>query len=362
MIRAALVLFGLVAGYVVVDVSLRVADFVLPYGSGPCMRRPNESRIRLSPHPFLPYVGVPSATFTAHPDPDRNVAVTSTFNSYGFRTHEFTWQRTPHDFIVVTLGGSTTFGEFAPGNQDTWPALLERRLAAALPDRNVVVYNLGTRGATSLYSAIAFATLGMHLQPDLVLAYHGENDVRAIRTPGFRPDQANLYKDFDGLSAFQGFRYALPDMWHAASAPLSATACHLDRALGLDGVLRHTQHLKPIRPWPIDDEGRRAISMTLENLATIHALAKAANARSLFATFKFFPDPDDPNERPEAYNEAARPFFERRHLDYVDLEQMVPTGSGEYNVDRCHFTARGREEIARHFFDAIAARGWLPGH
>lgn len=355
-----MILLGLCAGYVVLDISLRIADALLPYGRAPCMHRPHEPPRRLDAHPFLPYVGAPSATTAAQPDPSLDVVVTTDFNAFGFRTHEFSWQRGPRDFVVVCLGGSTTFGEFAPTNADTWPAILERRLAAALPNRNVVVYSFGTRAATSLYSSIALATLGIHLHPDLVLTYHGENDVRAIRLPGYRPDQAHVFKDFDGLVAFHGFRYALPDTWHAASAVLSALACQLDRIFVFQSMMRQTQHPNPTQPWPGGRDGRRTIETTLENLATIRSLADSVGAESLFATFKFFPDPDDPAERPDAYNDAARAFFKEHRMEFVDLANLLPTGQGEYNLDRCHLTARGREEVARHFFDAIAARGWLP--
>jgi hypothetical protein len=81
-------------------------------------------------------------------------------NSLGFRTPERPFKKPPMTKRVVTLGGSTAVD--GPTNEQTWAALLEKRLNERYADRGykVEVINLGVNMADSAYSLVDLALLG----------------------------------------------------------------------------------------------------------------------------------------------------------------------------------------------------------
>lgn len=83
---------------------------------------------------------------------------------------------------VVAMGGSTTAG-FPYHWYYGFPALLEDRLAAALPGRPVEVVNLGMT-ATNSYTIRALADAVVSVEPDAVVIYSGHNEYYGAYGPG----------------------------------------------------------------------------------------------------------------------------------------------------------------------------------
>jgi len=103
-------------------------------------------------------------------------------NSQGFRGPEFSVTKPTGTFRIVCVGGSTTFQ--GRSNEETYPALLERRLQAKYPQLKIEVLNLGISGLTSDYWLERSAYL-FRLQPDVVLQYEGVNDIAWRALPTF---------------------------------------------------------------------------------------------------------------------------------------------------------------------------------
>ena len=101
-------------------------------------------------------------------------------NSDGLRnTEEFNKE---HDFIVLAVGDSFTFGPYIP-NEDTWPAQLERLLDAALYPRNTTqVLNAGIAGYTIVDEYHYLHERGVNLEPDLVIIAFSPNDISDMRS------------------------------------------------------------------------------------------------------------------------------------------------------------------------------------
>lgn len=76
---------------------------------------------------------------------------------------------------VICCGGSTTYGEGVDDWHDTMPVLLEQELRER--GRDVEVLNAGCPGWTTLETLINFETRLLDLQPDVIVVYHGINDV-----------------------------------------------------------------------------------------------------------------------------------------------------------------------------------------
>ncbi len=103
-------------------------------------------------------------------------------NQMGLRGPELNTDPPDHEYRVVALGDSCTFGK-GVAEADSWPRQLEGILGDALPEgRSVAVANLGVNGYSgSTYERI-FREVGLGLEPDLVVVGYNLNDFpNAIR-------------------------------------------------------------------------------------------------------------------------------------------------------------------------------------
>ncbi|MEZ5332669.1 MAG: SGNH/GDSL hydrolase family protein [Thermoanaerobaculia bacterium] len=95
-------------------------------------------------------------------------------NSRGFRTREFDVPKPEDVYRIACIGASTTFQGLT--TDTTYPAILESRLRAEFPDRELEVLDLGVSGTQSDYWLERFDRL-LEIQPDLVVQYNGVNDL-----------------------------------------------------------------------------------------------------------------------------------------------------------------------------------------
>ncbi len=96
------------------------------------------------------------------------------------------------EFRILSLGESTTFGAMVEVDE-TYSALLERRLQARDDGTRYRVINAGVCAYTSFQSVLYLERRGLALEPDLVLFYHEMNDSlpSSIRV-GARGDESGL--------------------------------------------------------------------------------------------------------------------------------------------------------------------------
>jgi len=338
---------GIVAGFIVLELGLRVYF----NDGGPGRYYDTASAVksmRWVPHPFTPYAGRPNATFELKNDDGSREHIVN--NSYGFRAHEFPAAKNPEDYFILCFGGSTTYGYRVDSNANTWPERLEALLAARYPERNVKVFNLGVDMATSVFGVVNLALVGVHLQPDLVIHYEGYNEVAALGAGNFRPDHSHFYRDLDPRDAAAAFQLRVP-AWLRSSYLVQVVTGVVDRATGANDLAVAVR-----MPENRSAEPMRGIEATFANYDTMHALAFGRGAEALFATFQFR-DGNEPHYI--LYNDRMRAFFARRGYDYVDQDALIPDYDPTINVDVCHFTQKGRDMMAKNFFDHIVARRLL---
>jgi len=343
--RLLLVLAGLFVGFGLLEGILRIAN----HGARPGGMYDTSSPIRNSrwiAHPFLPYAGRPDSRFEMYNGPERTPEIVVT-NSYGFRAHEFPTEKKPGDFFVFCFGGSTTYGYKVASNDQTWPEILEHKLASEYPDRHVMVFNLGVDMATTAVSVVNLALVAVHQKPDLVIVYHGYNDLSALGFANDRTDQFHFYADLDPESLSKGFQLNTPAWLLRSYAVYYATGA-LDRYFGMNDLMQSAR--KPKVP---DPDRFRGLPATLENFETIDALARGYGAKSLMSTFQF--TYEDTRPEYQRFNEELRHSFDEKGLAYVDQAALIPDEDPTINVDDCHFTPKGNEMMAENFFRYIVA-------
>ena len=137
--------------------------------------------LRYSPHHYLNYYLTPnySDQQTSH-------------NSLGYRDREFAAAKPKGTFRIVVLGGSTTYTIRVRNNEKTFTRLLEEILRDKYGYQSVQVINAGVGAYTSWESLINLEFRVLDLDPDLIIIYHGTNDVEARLVPpdSFAPDNS----------------------------------------------------------------------------------------------------------------------------------------------------------------------------
>ncbi len=98
-------------------------------------------------------------------------------NSRGYRGPEFETAKAPGVWRVIVYGGSGAFDPVSTGNDD-WPHRVERILRAR--GHAVEVINAGVPGHSSSDSMGRLFAEGHHFAPDVVLFYHGWNDIKDL--------------------------------------------------------------------------------------------------------------------------------------------------------------------------------------
>ena len=140
-----------------------------------------------SPHHYLNY----------YPTPDYKKGLTY-HNSLGYRSREFNPEKPENTYRIVTLGGSTTYTVSVKDNDKTFPYQLERILRTEYGKKNIEVINAGVAGYNSWESLINLQFRVLDIDPDLVIVYHGTNDVhtRLVSSDAYKADNSGRRKQW----------------------------------------------------------------------------------------------------------------------------------------------------------------------
>jgi lysophospholipase L1-like esterase len=99
-------------------------------------------------------------------------------NAQGFRgVRPVTTEKPAGTTRIMAVGGSTTFDILVSADSAAWPARLERMLNDLLPGHRVEVINAGVAAYAVDQDLIRLATELFEYHPDLIIFYHGHNDL-----------------------------------------------------------------------------------------------------------------------------------------------------------------------------------------
>lgn len=106
---------------------------------------------------------------------------TVNINSFGFRGAELNLDKIDNEYLIIMVGGSTTFGLGATSDVTTIPAFLEKKINDEL-DFDVSVINAGVIAASSREEVFYVENDLINFEPDLVLIFDGYNDSFNVKT------------------------------------------------------------------------------------------------------------------------------------------------------------------------------------
>lgn len=120
-------------------------------------------------------------------------------NSLGFRGEEITASKSADTFRIVILGGSTVLNREVSFENNA-ARVLEKKLRKEFPDKNIEVINAGKDSYTTEHSLIQYMFNISDLDPDLIIMWHGYNDMNqsclneGVLTHGeFKSDYSHSY-------------------------------------------------------------------------------------------------------------------------------------------------------------------------
>jgi hypothetical protein len=275
-------------------------------------------------HPFLPFAGKPYY---------RDAAAN---NAYGFRSAEFPTTKSPNDYFVVCIGET---GADAADSITPWPELLERRLREKYPDEHIVVFDLGSELATTAMSVVDLSLVGIHVLPDLVVVYHGCDEMAAIGAEDFRADHSHRFMNLKPVKIWHGWAAKIP-AWLRSSYLVAYAGG------GRDVVRSHDLRDLVVKPKHESGDPFKGFDATLRNLMTVHAVTAGRGGETLFSTYAF-KDADDAVRR--EFNDRLRTFFDANGFRYVDQERLAPRGDSAATAEACKLTGTEQARIAERF-------------
>lgn len=362
--------------------ALAAASLAAALGVGECSARlwvalrwtPEEVRVRTRPlqakgrfeaHPSLPYVPRAGWAETGH-------------NALGFRGAEIAREKPPGTSRVVALGASTTYGIYVEP-AETYAAVLEARLRAA--GRRVEVVNAGVPGWVSTESARSLESRILPLEPDLVVVYHGRNDVFAQAFRNFRADYAHYRKPDYDLRTTNARHKAVNRVSHLFMLLVSRSTHTWGEHFGWSDTLENPPY-GSVR-WENQPDADALVANLADprhNAAWRRALeriaerSRAAGARVLFSTMAFdgarlatglVPAAvrKDPRVRAAVADQVAENNAILRalagRLGVPVAETAAIAERPEWLVDDCHRNAAGHAAHAAVLQAAIARDGLL---
>ena len=344
------------------EVGLRLAferDELDPYTAG--LRN-----LRIEPHPYLAYAN--KAGYVHEPDGENPRRMSH--NALGFRGPELSRDKPEGAFRILCLGGSSTYGHGPSCDEATWPARLEQHLEGAT-GREIEVVNAGCQGYSTHESLINLALRGVDLNPDVVLVYHGINDVRAALYPGARPDNAHwrrvwpverpgvLQRGLERSYVYLAGRLWLTDWWSERSDLMTYLVKDWER-------VRDSGEDPYTHP-----SGDRGFQNFQRNLVSLAALARRHGARVAFLTQALHTEGaglKDAASRElqlagmERVREIVLAVGAEDGVPVIDTERVLEAAAAAGEpifTDEVHLQDRGADLLGQTVAQELLKLGWL---
>jgi len=292
-------------------------------------------------------------------------------NRFGYRGVDFAVPKPKDIFRIFVLGGSTTYGT---GLQpfEAHPAQLQRILHDDYGYTHIEVVNAGAESYSSFDS---LANLSYHIldhEPDMILIYHGINDVLARLID---PQQ------YSGLNRRRGI-WSAERLENRVSS--SVLIRFLQANLGFGPDLRQlesfldivsdikicTQHTlcTNLNMTPEEVLAANPPIYFERNLRNMVAIARANAAEVVFSTWAFFPEEVNGarvmtfpfNQQGVAqHNDIVRNLGVELGVPVYDLAQSMPENIAFW-IDTMHMSAAGTREQAAQYAAFLVENDLLP--
>lgn len=171
----ALSLGAVIIGLIIIEIVLRVMGAAPPI---------------YSPHPYLNYYGTPNY---------QSLDGLNVHNSMGYRGPEIQMPKPEGVMRIIITGGSSTYETGIKDWHKDSARQLEKQLREQYHTEKIEVINAGLGGWDSWEGLIDLELRVLELQPDLIILYHGVNDVhsRLVNPAYYKSDNTGRRKQWE---------------------------------------------------------------------------------------------------------------------------------------------------------------------
>lgn len=326
---------------------------------------------RYAPHRYLGYYPIPNYQKNKNKH-----------NSLGYRGEKIEKPK-PGEFRIVCIGGSTTYTEKIKDYRFSYPYLLEKELHNR-GYKHVTVINAGASAWSSWESLINFEFRVLDLEPDMIIVYHGINDIhpRLVWPPeAYQGDNSGARKaNYTGLFMPNILEYStilrilmIRTGLISSHSALSRTIIKEPSTFYADDF--NLQKLKNTYPSGIFNKVSAEQMLKVNtpkyfkrNIENIVVIAKHKNIKTVLATFAYSPlFKDKPRASSREYtfaysqlNGILKSIAKELDVNLFDFAKAFPIKRCYYKDGR-HVTKKGAKLKAKLFADYIVKAKLLPG-
>jgi lysophospholipase L1-like esterase len=309
-------------------------------------------------------------------------------NQWGFKGDEIEIAKPANTFRIFVFGGSTVHCGTVPYEQSHC-RVLEKKLRETYPDYRIEVQNLGAEWHATQHDVIKLLFIAQDFQPDLVIMFHGINDL--VRS--FSPD---LFGEGPYRADYRHYLGPVTNLVHPDRAVWTATRIfggHWCSDLFRDAVRLHGPEGRGLngaivmffpKSQPVEIETWNSLPAFERNIRDFVSIAQSKRIATLLATqASLYRDDLSPRDQellsfPKShqfqgrhaslaamtrgmrlYNDRTREIAKQTGARLVDVEAAMPKTT-EYMYDDVHYTKAGNEFIANALADDIVRWGIVP--
>lgn len=295
-------------------------------------------------------------------------------NSRGYRGAEFSIPKEDGIYRIFTLGGSTTYGEGVLP-EESYPALLQNILHEDYGYTHIEVVNAGVNAYSSFDS---FANLTYHVlddEPDMLIVYHGVNDVRARLVDPIYYSGENLQRGYwnpqilqESLSPSVLIRFVSLQLGFSFNPNQFETILGTGSFLERCGIFEVT--CATVDERPASDILAENPPLYFErNLRNINAIASSYGIDVVYSTWLYYPgELDLPNPMSlehmqnavDEQNALIRDIGREIAIPVIDFASSDILDSPEHWLDGMHMTASGTASQAEFYAAYLVENNLLP--
>ena len=298
-------------------------------------------------------------------------------NSDGFRGPEIT-PKQPGEYRIIITGASISYGLYFP-DQQTMPAVVEKRLREQCPECRITVYNLGIEGYDLKRDIALVDRLVDKIAPDLVLFYAGGADVNYVYTWGYRTHEPFNHDGPFNEEQLRALQPLYKKTWLDYSRVVRLVANSVKSEKGfLPEPMRLAEAFTPGVPPDLEQKAKEFGEGFVNDMATVSARLGARGIETLFAFMpdSVFKEPRSPLESSTLkIFDSMYPHFGafamscREHVreevretkfdKFYDFSDSFDGIEADIFYDFIHMTPRGNRELGDKMGDLLIEKGVL---
>ena len=252
-------------------------------------------------------------------------------------------------FRINCLGASTTQYYLEDENGvHSYPLELEKILKEKFPNKNLEVNNCGTGGYVSSDLLVRFLLQILETDPDIVIFYHGYNDIRSYLTNNFTEDYSHSRKN-------------LGENYHKFYLGSLTPYVPLNFVNYLQSKWFPQNHryslIESISHGKFDFENQKNLKKGLDsykrNIQNLITTCKARKIKIILCSFCFYLHRFVKDEKlhniykeiVDKENTIIKELANLNNVEYIDINKLIDKNDKNF-VDTIHFTPDGMKKFA----------------